>query len=75
MKLLKVSVFLFCIICSKSTVIRLLNRFFDPSDGRILVGGHDTRNLSLDSLRQALGIVPQVTHSVYLSNDNYSQSH
>ncbi len=56
----RTSIFISCVICRKSTVIRLINRFFDPSDGRILVAGHDTRDLSLDSLRQALGIVPQV---------------
>lgn len=46
----------------KSTIIRLLNRFFDPTDGRILIAGQDIRDVSLDSLRQALGVVPQVTH-------------
>ncbi|CAB3995971.1 ATP-binding cassette sub-family B member 7, mitochondrial [Paramuricea clavata] len=60
----------------KSTVIRLLNRFFDPSDGRILVAGHDTRDLSLDSLRQALGIVPQdsvLFHNTAFYNINYGR--
>ena len=46
----------------KSTIIRLLNRFFDPTDGRIMIAGQDIRDVSLDSLRQALGVVPQVTH-------------
>ena len=41
-------------------MIRLLNRFFEPSDGRILVAGHDIKDLSLNSLRQVLGVVPQV---------------
>ena len=60
----------------KSTVIRLLNRFFDPSHGRILVAGHDTRDVSLDSLRQALGIVPQdsvLFHNTAFYNINYGR--
>ena len=54
----------FTLFYSKSTIIRLLNRFFDPCDGRILIAEQDIRDLSLDSLRQALGIVPQVVNIV-----------
>ncbi|KAL1487296.1 hypothetical protein MTO96_008080 [Rhipicephalus appendiculatus] len=43
----------------KSTVIRLLYRFFDPSDGRILINGQDIKTLELDSLRRAIAVVPQ----------------
>jgi len=43
----------------KSTILRLLSRFYDPAGGTVLVGGHDVRNLKLDSLRQAMAVVPQ----------------
>ena len=44
----------------KSTVVRLLFRFYDPADGRILVAGHDIQDLTIESLRKAIGVVPQV---------------
>ena len=44
----------------KSTIVRLLFRFYDPVDGRILVAGHDIQDLTIDSLRKAMGVVPQV---------------
>ncbi|OJD12696.1 iron-sulfur clusters transporter atm1, mitochondrial [Emergomyces pasteurianus Ep9510] len=47
--------------CGKSTILRLLFRFYDVQEGRILVDGQDIRDLSLDSLRKAIGIVPQDT--------------
>ena len=47
------------LFCRKSTVVRLLYRFYDPSDGRILVGGQDIQDVSLDSLRRSVGVVPQ----------------
>lgn len=40
--------------------MRLLYRFYDPVDGRILVAGHDIQDLTMDSLRKAVGVVPQV---------------
>ncbi|XP_075552447.1 ATP binding cassette subfamily B member 7 isoform X1 [Dermacentor variabilis] len=43
----------------KSTIIRLLYRFFDPSDGRILINGQDIKTVDLDSLRKAIAVVPQ----------------
>nr|QNH67934.1 ATP-binding cassette transporter subfamily B member 7 X1 [Brachionus plicatilis] len=45
----------------KSTIVRLLYRFYDPLEGRVLINGQDIRNVSLDSLRQKIGIVPQDT--------------
>ncbi len=45
----------------KSTVIRLLARFFDATGGSIRVDGHDIRKVTLDSLRSQLGIVLQDT--------------
>ncbi|TSE19460.1 ATM1-type heavy metal exporter [Tepidimonas alkaliphilus] len=45
----------------KSTLARLLFRFYDVDGGRITVDGHDIRTLTQDSLRRAIGIVPQDT--------------
>ncbi len=43
----------------KSTMAKLVARFYDPTDGRVLVDGHDLREVSSDSLRSQMGIVPQ----------------
>ncbi|KUL73190.1 MULTISPECIES: ABC transporter ATP-binding protein [unclassified Streptomyces] len=43
----------------KSTVSLLLPRFYDVTGGAVLVGGHDVRELTLDSLRAAIGLVPE----------------
>src|SRR4051812_47707854 len=43
----------------KSTLAKLVARFYDPDSGRILVDGHDLRDVSERSLRSQLGIVPQ----------------
>ncbi|MFG3175873.1 ABC transporter ATP-binding protein [Mesorhizobium sp. B2-3-3] len=43
----------------KSTVSLLLPRFYDVSHGAVLVGGHDVRELTQDSLRAAIGLVPE----------------
>jgi len=43
----------------KSTIGRLLFRFYDPQSGRVLVGGEDIANVTQDSVRAAIGIVPQ----------------
>lgn len=45
----------------KSTLARLLFRFYDVSGGRILVDGQDLRGVTQESLRSAIGIVPQDT--------------
>ncbi len=45
----------------KSTLARLLYRFYDVSGGRILIDGQDLREVTQDSLRAAIGIVPQDT--------------
>jgi ATP-binding cassette subfamily B protein len=45
----------------KSTISRLLFRFYDTTGGRILLDGHDIRDLTQDSLRAAIGVVPQDT--------------
>ena len=43
----------------KSTVFQLLLRFYDPQSGGIVLDGVDTRTMSLEALRQRVGIVPQ----------------
>jgi ATP-binding cassette subfamily B protein len=43
----------------KSTIAKLLARFYDPRDGSITIDGHDLRDVSQESLRRQLGIVPQ----------------
>jgi ATP-binding cassette subfamily B protein len=43
----------------KSTIAKLLARFYDPREGRITVDGHDLRDVTQQSLRRQLGIVPQ----------------
>ena len=43
----------------KSTVAKLLSRFYDPSAGTVTIDGVDVRDVTLDSLRRQLGVVPQ----------------
>jgi ABC-type multidrug transport system fused ATPase/permease subunit len=43
----------------KSTIAKLLARFYDPREGRITIDGHDLRGVTQASLRRQLGIVPQ----------------
>jgi ABC-type multidrug transport system fused ATPase/permease subunit len=43
----------------KSTLAKLVARFYDPQEGRVLVDGHDVRDLRSSCLRGQLGIVPQ----------------
>ncbi|MBS0642532.1 MAG: ABC transporter ATP-binding protein/permease [Acetobacteraceae bacterium] len=45
----------------KSTISRLLFRFYDVTGGRILIDGQDIRDITQDSLRAAIGVVPQDT--------------
>ena len=65
----------------KSTIIKLLYRFFDPLDGRLRVGGKDVRDVSLESLRSNISVVPQdpvLFHESILYNihyGNFSRSH
>lgn len=47
--------------CGKSTILRLLFRFYDTEAGRILIDGQNIREVSLDSLRESIGVVPQDT--------------
>ncbi len=50
----------------KSTVLKLLFRFYDPAAGRVLIDGQDIKGVTQESLRAALGLVPQ---DVVLFND------
>ncbi|WP_194894576.1 ABC transporter ATP-binding protein [Catenulispora pinisilvae] len=43
----------------KSTLAKLVTRFYDPTSGRVLIDGHDLRDVRMDSLRRQLGVVPQ----------------
>ncbi|WZN60317.1 ABC transporter [Chloropicon roscoffensis] len=50
----------------KSTILRLLFRFYDPAAGKVSVGGHSAPSIELASLRSKVGVVPQ---DVVLFND------
>ncbi|HVC67277.1 MAG TPA: ABC transporter ATP-binding protein [Acidimicrobiales bacterium] len=43
----------------KSTMAKLVTRFYDPTEGRVTIDGHDLRDVTLHSLRSQLGVVPQ----------------
>ena len=45
----------------KSTIVALIPRFYDVTDGRVTVGGYDVRDVTLDSLRRQIGVVLQET--------------
>ena len=45
----------------KTTIINLLPRFYDVTEGRVLIDGHDVRDVTLNSLRSNIGIVLQET--------------
>lgn len=47
--------------CGKSTLLRLLFRSYDVGSGRILIDDQDIRDVTVDSLRKAIGVVPQDT--------------
>lgn len=43
----------------KSTVAKLVTRFYDPTSGAVRIDGHDLRDVTIESLRSQLGVVPQ----------------
>ncbi len=45
----------------KSTLLHLLPRFYDPDEGQIFIDGHDIKDVTIDSLREQIGIVLQHT--------------
>ncbi len=46
----------------KSTMVKLIMRFYDATSGRVTIDGHDIRHISQNSLRRQIGVVPQDTH-------------
>ncbi len=60
----------------KSTLFALLQRYYDVQDGRILIDGQDIARVTQDSLREAIGIVPQdisLFHRSVLDNIRYGR--
>jgi ATP-binding cassette subfamily B protein len=43
----------------KSTIAKLVTRFYDPTEGRVLIDGHDLKEVTFESLRRQIGVVPQ----------------
>lgn len=61
----------------KSTVVKLLLRFYEPQQGRILLDGHDIRDLRLHDLRKSIGLVSQdvyLFHGTVYENITYGSS-
>jgi ABC-type transport system involved in Fe-S cluster assembly fused permease/ATPase subunit len=56
----------------KSTILRLLFRFFDVQGGAVRIDGRDVREVELGSLRRAIGVIPQ---DVVLFNDTGARQH
>ena len=62
--------------CGKSTVFRLLYRFYTPSSGQILIDGQPIDNVTLESVRKSIGVVPQDTplfHADVMHNVRYGR--
>lgn len=60
----------------KSTVLRLLFRFYDVQEGRITIDGQDIKDMTLESIRKAIGVVPQETplfNDTILNNVRYGR--
>jgi ATP-binding cassette, subfamily B, bacterial len=60
----------------KSTITQLVPRFYDPQSGRVLVDDHDVKDVTLESLREGIGIVTQETylfHDTIASNLRYAK--
>ena len=55
----------------KSTLVNLLPRFYDPTAGRLLIDGHDIKDVTLKSLRAQIGIV---TQEIILFNDTVARN-
>ncbi len=60
----------------KSTLASLLPRLYDVTDGRVTIDGHDVRDLTLESLRAAIGVVsqdPHLFHDTVAANLRYAR--
>ncbi len=55
----------------KSTIASLVNRFYDPTEGRILIGDQDLRGVTQESLHDALSLIPQ---EPYLFDDTITEN-
>lgn len=47
--------------CGKSTILRLLYRFYEPQSGNIYIDGQNIKHVTMESLRRTMGVVPQDT--------------
>lgn len=59
----------------KSTIMKLISRLYDPTEGTIFVDGQDIRHVTLESLRANIGIVPQdpaLFHDTIMNNIRYA---
>ncbi|HJU04611.1 MAG TPA: ABC transporter ATP-binding protein [Nitrospiraceae bacterium] len=45
----------------KSTIVNLIHRFYDPTEGAVLIDGHDLRSVQIESLYRQIALVPQET--------------
>ena len=52
--------------CGKSTITQLVQRFYDPSGGRILLDGTDIKQLNIKWLRQQIGLPTKLRHRATL---------
>ncbi|KAM4696518.1 iron-sulfur clusters transporter ABCB7, mitochondrial [Rhinophrynus dorsalis] len=62
----------------KSTLVRLLFRFYEPQKGKIYVAGQNIQDVSLESLRKSIGVVPQdavLFHNTLYYNLHYGNIH
>jgi ABC-type multidrug transport system fused ATPase/permease subunit len=53
--------------CGKSTILRMLYRFYHPDNGAIRIGNSDIQSYTIESVRKAIAVVPQ---DVVLFNDS-----
>lgn len=51
-----------CFYIRKSSLVRLLYRFYETNSGDISIGGQKIKDVDLDSLRRSIAIVPQVSN-------------
>jgi ATP-binding cassette subfamily B protein len=60
----------------KSTIVSLVARLYEATAGTVRVGGHDVRDLTVDSLRRAIGVVtqdPHLFHDTVMANLRYAK--
>ena len=61
----------------KTTLVNLINRFYDPSEGRVLIDGRDVKGVQLKSLRRQIGVVlqePYIFHGTIRQNIGYGKA-